>query len=66
MSRTRLESFTDISMIDAILTYREMCDAENLQTLQRGMNYRLNTDYSVILMSQHDNAPCNNEIQPAG
>ena len=27
---------------DDILSYREMCDAENVQTLQRGMNYRLN------------------------
>jgi len=27
---------------DDILSYREMCDAENIQTLQRGMNFRLN------------------------
>jgi len=43
---------------DDILSYREMCDAENVQTLQRGMNYRLNPQYSVILMSQRSNAPC--------
>lgn len=29
-----------------------MCDAENIQTLQRGMNFRMNPSYSVILMSQ--------------
>lgn len=29
-------------MKDNIITYREMCDNENVQTLQRGMNYRLN------------------------
>jgi hypothetical protein len=48
---------------DTILTYREMCDAENVQTLQRGMNFRLGADYSVILMSQRPNAPYNDEIQ---
>ena len=33
---------------DDILSYREMCDAENVQTLQRGMNFRLGRSYSVI------------------
>lgn len=42
---------------DEIISYREMCDLENRQTLQRGMNYRLNPSYSVILMSQRSNAP---------
>lgn len=42
---------------DDILSYREMCDAEGKQTLQRGMNYRLNPEYSVILLSQRSNAP---------
>jgi hypothetical protein len=54
------------AVIDAILTYREMCDTENVQTLQRGMNYRLSARYSVILMSQRNNAPYNDEIQPDG
>ena len=53
-------------MKDDILTYREMCDSEDVQTLQRGMNYRLNPDYSVILMSQRANAPYNDEIQTDG
>ena len=26
---------------DDILSYREMCDAEKIQTLQRGMNFRM-------------------------
>lgn len=43
-----------------------MCDAEGVQTLQRGMNYRLNANYSVILMSQRPNAPYNDEIQADG
>lgn len=39
-----------------------MCDNEGIQTLQRGMNFRLNANYSVILMSQRKNAPYNDII----
>lgn len=53
-------------MKDRIVTYREMCDNENVQTLQRGMNYRLNPNYSVILMSQRKNAPYNDRISDDG
>ena len=49
-------------MKDEIISYREMCDNENVQTLQRGMNYRLNPNYSVILMSQRKNAPYRDRI----
>src|SRR3989304_5456270 len=51
---------------DDILSYREMCDAENVQTLQRGMNYRLNPSYSVILMSQRRNAPYQDKVYEDG
>jgi len=51
---------------DDILSYREMCDMENVQTLQRGMNYRLNPQYSVILMSQRSNAPYKDLIYDDG
>lgn len=51
---------------DDILSYREMCDAENVQTLQRGMNFRLNPSYSVILMSQRSNAPYKDKIYSDG
>lgn len=51
---------------DDILSYREMCDAENVQTLQRGMNFRLNPPYSVILMSQRTNAPYRDRIHDDG
>lgn len=44
-------------MKDQIISYRQMCDNENVQTLQRGMNFRLSSNYSVILMSQRHNAP---------
>lgn len=51
---------------DDILSYREMCDAESVQTLQRGMNYRLNPQYSVILLSQRSNAPYQDKIHDDG
>ncbi len=51
---------------DDILSYREMCDAENVQTLQRGMNFHLNPSYSVILMSQRSNAPYEDRIHSDG
>ncbi len=53
-------------MIDEILSYREMCDKENVQTLQRGMNFRLNPNYSVILMSQRKNAPYKDKVHGDG
>jgi len=53
-------------MLDQIFSYREMCDAENVQTFQRGMNFRLNPFYSVILMSQRTNAPYMDRIYPDG
>ena len=43
-----------------------MCDSENVQTLQRGMNFRLNPSYSVILMSQRSNAPYSDSIHSDG
>ena len=53
-------------MLDRILSYREMCDEENAQTLQRGMNFRLNPRYSLILMSQRSNAPYQDRILDDG
>ncbi len=49
-------------MINDIISYRTLCDNENVQTLQRGMNFRLNPNYSVILMSQRSNAPYSDKI----
>jgi hypothetical protein len=43
-----------------------MCDEENAQTLQRGMNFRFNSRYSVILMSQRPNAPYQDRILDDG
>jgi hypothetical protein len=51
---------------DDILSYREMCDSENIQTLQRGINFRMNPSYSVILMSQRANAPYHDRVYDDG
>lgn len=51
---------------DDILSYWEMCDAEGKKTLQRGMNYRFNPTYSVILLSQRSNAPYTDKIYEDG
>ena len=53
-------------MKDKVLSYREMCNIENVQTLQRGMNYRMHAEYSVILMSQRSNAPYKDRIHDDG
>jgi hypothetical protein len=43
-----------------------MCDREGIQTLQRGMNYRLQSGYSVVLMSRRPNAPYRDRILEDG
>jgi len=53
-------------MLDQIYSYREMCDAEDVQTLQRGMNFHMKPDYSVILMSRRSNAPYSDKILSDG
>jgi hypothetical protein len=42
--------------VNEIVSYMEMCQRENV-SLQRGMNYRIGRNYSVILMSVRPNAP---------
>ena len=53
-------------MRDEILTYREMCDREGIQTLQRGMNFRHRSGYSVVLMSRRPNAPYQDRVLKDG
>lgn len=43
-----------------------MCELENVQTLQRGMNFHMNPSYSVVLMSQKSNAPYSDKIYSDG
>lgn len=52
-------------MRDQILSYAQMCLQEKT-SLQRGMNFRLNPNYSVLLMSQRKNAPYEDTIHNDG
>lgn len=56
----------DLIIRDDVVSYREMCDIEQVQTLQRGMNFRLNPGYSVLLMSQRSNAPYTDRVHDDG
>ncbi len=51
--------------IGEIISYLEMCSAEGAQ-LQRGMNFRLKSGRTVILMSRRANAPYKDSINPDG
>ena|SRR3989338_3513453 len=49
-------------MKDEILSYREMCNKLNLNTIQRGMNFRAVKGISIILMSVRSGAPYADKI----
>jgi hypothetical protein len=49
-------------MVDDIISYREMCDRLRVNAIQKGMNYHIRKDLSVILMSVRENAPYEDEI----
>src|SRR5258706_10431329 len=48
-----------------IISYLEMCSREGA-SLQRGMNFRLGREYSVILMSVRVNAPYQDRLEDEG
>ena len=48
-----------------VISYLEMCQEEGVN-LQRGMNFHLGNDYSVILMSLRQNAPYADKILEDG
>ncbi|MCL4561580.1 MAG: HNH endonuclease [Chloroflexi bacterium] len=52
-------------MENEIIPYLEMCQREGL-SLQRGMNFRINWEYSIILMSQRTNAPYKDHVEGDG
>jgi hypothetical protein len=52
-------------ILDEIVSYLEMCTEEQT-SLQRGMNYRLPSGRTVILMSRRPNAPYTDRIEDAG
>ncbi|MDC0309294.1 HNH endonuclease [bacterium] len=53
-------------MKNSIISYIEMCQMEKNASLQRGMNYELGGDYSVILMSIRANAPYKDSVEDDG
>ena len=48
-----------------VISYLEMCSAEGVN-LQRGMNYHLRGDFSVILVSLRPNAPYADRVEDDG
>src|SRR4051812_25444090 len=52
-------------MTDNIISYLEMCRREGAP-LQRGMNFRLGGNHSVILMSLRSNAPSRDRFEEDG
>ena len=52
--------------VNQIISYRAMCNIENAQQLQRGMNFNLGGFYSVVLMSVKPNAPYMDRISEDG
>lgn len=53
-------------MTNEILSYGEMCQREGVNTLQRGMNFRLHPAHSVVLMSLRRNAPYVDHVADGG
>jgi hypothetical protein len=52
-------------MANEIIPYLEMCRRESA-ALQRGMNFGLRTNHSVILMSLRSNAPYEDRLEESG
>jgi hypothetical protein len=52
--------------VNQIVSYREMCNEENQEQLQRGMNFGIGGGYSVVLMSVKPNAPYTDRISDDG
>ncbi len=52
--------------VNQIISYREMCNIEQQQQLQRGMNFGIGGTYSVLLMSVKPNAPYADRISDDG
>jgi len=49
-------------MKDEILSYRDMCNKININSIQKGMNFHIRKNISVILMSVRHGAPYDDEI----
>ena len=53
-------------MTDNVLSYNKMCAREGESALQRGMNFALGGNHSVILMSVRPNAPYRDRLDENG
>lgn len=49
-------------MKDEILSYGQMCNKIHVNTIQKGMNYHIKKELSIILMSVRPGAPYDDEI----
>lgn len=52
--------------VNQIISYREMCNIEAQEQLQRGMNFGIGGNYSILLMSVKLNAPYSDKISNDG
>jgi hypothetical protein len=52
-------------MANEVISYLEMCSREGT-SLQRGMNFGLGGDHSVVLMSVRPNAPYRDRLEDEG
>ena len=52
-------------MSDKVISYIDMCSREGV-SLQRGMNFGLGGNHSVILMSVRPNAPYRDQVDASG
>ncbi len=52
-------------MANEVISYLEMCRREGI-SLQRGMNFGLSGDHSVVLMSVRPNAPYRDRLEDGG
>lgn len=49
-------------MRNNIILHNQMCQNENTSSLQRGMNFRHQRGYSILLMSLSKQAPYHDEL----
>ena len=52
-------------MTNDVISYLEMCQRESL-SLQKGMNFGVGQDYSILLMSVQANAPYQDRVEEGG
>jgi hypothetical protein len=50
----------------SLIAYKQMCRNEGVRVLERGLNFRLNPSYSVLLLSSRPRALYENRISPDG